>query len=254
MPKILVIDDNADICFLLSRYLSKNGFETEVANTGKEAIKRFNKSTFDLVLCDFRLPDADGLEMIQALKKIDPSIPIIIITGYSDVKLAVEVMKKGAFEYVTKPINQEEILHTIQTALAEKSTSELQENKLSKTSNNTALKTDKKINFVKGVGVRALQLQKMIGLVAPTNMSVVISGESGTGKEVTAQAIHYASKRKNQNIIAVDCGAIPKELAGSMLFGHVKGSFTGAQTDKVGYFQAAHKGTLFLDEIGKPVL
>lgn len=250
MPRILVIDDNIDICILLKRYLTKNGYDVEVAHSGKDALKVFSKTKFDLVLCDYRLPDYDGLGMIQSLKKISSDVQIIIITGYSDVKLAVEVIKKGAFEYVTKPIHQEEILHNIKAALLKKESLENEGDSKVKQPKKSASKKGSGLNFVKGKGNRSNQLNKLIDLVAPTDMTVVICGESGTGKEVTAQTIHHLSKRKDQKMIAVDCGAIPQELAGSLLFGHIKGSFTGAITDKVGHFQAANKGTLFLDEIG----
>lgn len=246
MPKLLVIDDNSDICILLKRYLGKNGYDVTVAQTGNDGLDVFKKNKFDIVLCDYRLPDKDGLEMIHGLKAINNQVEIIIMTGYSDVRLAVQVMKKGAFEYVTKPIHPEEILFTIKAALDHKKVSNVSENiKSSKTKNNT-----EELKYVKGSGVLAKRLDKLIALVAPTDMTVVILGESGTGKEVTAKIIHDQSKRKNEKMIAVDCGAIPKDLAGSVLFGHVKGSFTGALNDKIGHFEAANNGTLFLDEIG----
>jgi two-component system response regulator HydG len=192
--------------------------------------------------------------MISKLKAIDSSISIVIITGYSDVKMAVKVMKRGAFEYVTKPIIPEEILHTLEQALKRKN-EQTESQESTKTSNSKKRKSAKKstnepAGYVVGKGVKSQQIQNLISLVAPTDMTVVITGESGTGKEVTAKAIHAQSNRKNAPMVAVDCGALPKDLAGSMLFGHLKGAFTGALTNKIGHFEAAQGGTLFLDEIG----
>ncbi len=248
MSKVLVIDDDLDICSLLKRFLTKNDFETETAHTGLSGLKLIEKTKFDVVLCDFRLPDKDGIEMVQEIKRISPSSQIIVITGYSDVKMAVKVIKRGAFEYVTKPIHPEEILLSINHALSEK--------KESFTSARVEHKEEKKApsqqapEFIKGKSERSKQLYQLMDLVAPTNMTVIVLGESGTGKEVMANAIHNNSKRKNKKFVSVDCGAIPKEIAGSELFGHKKGSFTGALADKIGHFEEAHGGTLFLDEIG----
>ena len=247
MENILVIDDDMDICHLLKRFLTKNKFNVEIAHSGQSGLTKFKKEKFDLVLCDYRLPDKEGIEMIKALKEINAACEIIIITGYSDIKMAVQVMKKGAFEYVTKPIHPDEILHSVKNALKKGKNAGQVEIPTKKASKKESAKV---LNYVKGSGIQAQRLDKLINLVAPTDMTVVITGESGTGKEVTAQTLHALSKRKKEKIIAVDCGAIPKELAGSVLFGHVKGSFTGALTDKIGHFEAANKGTLFLDEIG----
>lgn len=248
ISKVLVIDDDLDICALLKRFLSKNDFDVQTAHTGQSALKLVEKSKFDVVLCDFRLPDKDGIEMVLEIKKISPSTQVIVITGYSDVKMAVKVIKRGAFEYVTKPIHPEEILLSIQQALAERKDisksepQEISEKKKSLPSSGPS--------FVKGKSERSKQLYKLMDLVAPTDMTVIVLGESGTGKEVMANAIHEKSKRSNKKFVSVDCGAIPKEIAGSELFGHKKGSFTGALADKIGHFEEAHGGTLFLDEIG----
>ena len=251
MSKILVIDDNHDVCLLLKRFLTKNKFEVDVAHTGKAGLALLKKTAFDVVLCDFRLPDRDGLEMIQSIKILSPNVEIIIITGYSEVKMAVKVMKRGAFEYVTKPIHPSEILHTVKQAILKKDAgNKVDAAKVSISSNKKKPAKTNVADYVKGSGVRAKQLEKLIDLVAPTDMTVVIEGESGTGKEVAAQRIHAGSTRATKPMIAVDCGALPKELAGSVLFGHLKGSFTGALTDQIGHFEAANSGTLFLDEIG----
>lgn len=253
MKKVLCVDDDTDICLLLSRFLGKNGYSVDTAFNGTSALEKLKADEFDLVICDFRLPDKDGLEMIKAIKSIRPHCQIIIITGYSDVKIAVKAMKYGAFEYVTKPIHPEEILITIKDALnagsskpeATAAPAPAEPIRVTKRTENL-----NGLSYVKGESQRSRQIQKLIELVAPTDMTVILLGESGTGKEVAAKAIHSLSKRKNNPFIAVDCGALPAELAASELFGHKKGAFTGAMFDKVGQFEMANGGTLFLDEIG----
>lgn len=247
--KILVIDDDIDICNLLQMYLNKKGFEADTAHSGNSAKVKLKDNKYHLVLCDYRLPDIDGMEMIKYIKHLNPEIQVIIITGYSDVKTAVQLIKHGAADYVTKPIHPEEILFSIQGALKKTKSIEVEptEEKGKKPSVPT---TKKSINFVKGSSAKSKQMYELVNLVAPTNMSVIILGESGTGKEVMARNIHQESDRKDQKFVAVDCGALPKEIAGSELFGHKKGSFTGAVSDKIGHFEEANNGTLFLDEIG----
>jgi len=244
--KILIVDDEIDIGQLLSKFLEKKGYTTAYASSGKKGLEEAKKTTYNLVLCDFRLPDMDGLEAIQKFKTVDRDIKIIIITGYSDIKTAVKCMKSGAIEYVTKPIYPEEILMSVQKALKENSGSKKQEKSAS---NNNITKTSEK-EFIVGKSANAKKMEQVVKLLAPTNMSVVIQGESGTGKEMVANAIHQKSKRSKKPFVAIDCGALPKELAASELFGHIKGSFTGAINDKTGHFQMAEGGTLFLDEIG----
>jgi two-component system response regulator HydG len=249
--KILIIDDEIDICQLLSRFLTKKGYQTEFASTGKKGIALLEKQDYDLILCDFRLPDMDGTQAIQELRKINHNVKIIIITGYSDVKTAVKCIKLGASEYVTKPIYPEEILISVEKALEEPKPAEPSSNGSSSKSQRSHVnhKTSDKA-FVEGKSSAAKKLNQVINILAPTNMSVVIQGESGTGKEMVANAIHRQSKRSNKPFVAIDCGALPKELAGSELFGHIKGSFTGAINNKTGHFETANGGTLFLDEIG----
>ncbi|MEQ8625275.1 MAG: sigma-54 dependent transcriptional regulator [Vicingaceae bacterium] len=244
--KILIVDDEIDIGQLLSKFLDKNGYSTEYASNGKKGLEKAKKTTYDLVLCDFRLPDMDGLEAIQKFKAILPNIKIIIITGYSDIKTAVKCMKSGASEYVTKPIYPEEILMSVKKALNEKDSNN---NQKKKSTDNTITQTSEK-EFISGKSANAKRLEQVIKLLAPTNMSVIIQGESGTGKEMVANAIHQKSERNEKPFVAIDCGALPKELAASELFGHIKGSFTGAINNKTGHFQMAEGGTLFLDEIG----
>ncbi|MDW3195438.1 MAG: sigma-54 dependent transcriptional regulator [Cytophagales bacterium] len=243
---ILVIDDEADICLLLNKFFTKKGYEVTTAQEGKEAEKILKKQTFEVVICDFKLPDYDGLELLEKIKIIQPRSRVIIITGYSDVRIAVQTLKKGAFDYVTKPLYPDEIHLTVQNAL------EQTESAVGDTKTKASQKVTKQPDstFVWGESSQSQVLQKHIALIAPTDLSVLILGETGTGKEYAARAIHDKSKRNNQPFVAVDCGALPNELAGSELFGHVKGAFTGAVSDKKGCFELAHGGTLFLDEIG----
>jgi two-component system response regulator HydG len=243
MPHILIIDDDPDICLLLDNYFTKKGFDVQTSSDGKSAIEILKKTAVDVVLCDFNLPDYTGIEILQKIKIINPLTQVIIITGYSDVRVAVEALKKGAFEYVTKPLYPDEILMTVKSALKSKNLPK-DHRKASKKSKS------KKAEYINGVSQQAQTVEKHVELIAPTDMSVIIMGETGTGKEYVARAIHEKSKRKANSFLAIDCGALPKELAGSELFGHVKGAFTGAVSDKKGCFELANGGTLFLDEIG----
>lgn len=246
MPhKILIIDDDVDICQLLKSFLERKGFVATSAFNASDGLSALQKTKFDLVLSDFRLPDKDGFELIKSIKEINPSIPIIVITGYSDVKQAVKAIQLGVFEYVTKPIYPEEILLHINKALAQN-----KEEIPTATSSKVKKDNTESEDYVFGNSLQSKQVIQQIDLVAPTDMTVVILGESGTGKEVVARMIHQKSNRKNKPFVAVDCGALPQELAGSELFGHVKGAFTGALVDKIGHFESAQGGTLFLDEIG----
>ncbi|MFT6055228.1 MAG: two-component system response regulator HydG [Roseivirga sp.] len=248
MERILIIDDDPDICLLLKKFLAKKGYETFTAQEGREGERWLKENRVDLVLCDFKLPDYSGLEMLQKIKIIDIQIQVVIITGYSDVRIAVEALKKGAFEYVTKPLYPDEILITIQNALKARAEKEEEGSPQVKTLGRSKAKVLE--TFVSGVSLSSLSVGKHIDLIAPTNMSVIVLGETGTGKEYVAKAIHQRSKRANMPFVALDCGALPKELASSELFGHTKGAFTGAINDKKGCFEAANGGTLFLDELG----
>ncbi|MEQ8241662.1 MAG: sigma-54 dependent transcriptional regulator [Cyclobacteriaceae bacterium] len=244
MKKVLIIDDNADICLLLSKFLTKKGFKTATKSNGTDAEAWLKKNEVDLVICDFKLPDYNGLELLEKIKIIDSTISVIIITGYSDVRVAVEAVRKGAFDYVTKPLYPDEILATIHAALEEEEV----ETTVSRPSKKMG--RPKRQEFVIGPSAQSSAVQKHIDLIAPTDLSVIIQGATGTGKEYVAKSIHQKSNRADQKFVALDCGALPKELAGSELFGHVKGSFTGAINDKEGCFELANGGTLFLDEIG----
>lgn len=256
MSRILVIDDDTDMCLLLNRFLTRNGYEVTTVNSGKSAMDWMKKNKPDLALCDFRLDDMTGAELLARIKEMHPGTPAIIITGYSDVKDAVEVMKLGAFDYVTKPLFPDEILLTIKKALAEgvedKEPAKTSPEKSTTTASN-ASKGKPKLHgggkYIMGDTAEFLNIMKQIELVAPTNYSVIIYGESGSGKEVIAQQIHQKSKRADKPFVAIDCGALSKELAASELFGHEKGAFTGALNQKVGSMEIANEGTIFLDEI-----
>jgi len=237
MAQILIVDDDKDIRTLLSRFLEKNGHQTKQAASSKDALKQIKATRFDLIVCDFKLPDITGLDLVKKIKIVDQQCQIIMITGYSDVKTAVQAMRLGVFDYVTKPLYPDEFNQLVKDAL-----------KVDRKPSNKKRKVDHQ--FISGVSNQSRQVQKHIDLIAPTDMSVVILGETGTGKEYVARAIHHKSTRKKSPFVTVDCGALPKELAGSELFGHVKGAFTGAIKDKQGSFEYANGGTLFLDEIG----
>ena len=259
MQKILVIDDDRDMCLLLKRFLSKHGYDIEDANTAKKALELLDTTEYDLVLCDFRLDNMDGKTMLIKIKEKYPHMPVIIITGYSDIKIAVEVMKLGAYDYVTKPLFPDEIILTIRKALEKNDQKNVPApaTAVSASNNNNDNKDNKNGTdnitisgqYIFGDSMAFRQILQQIELVGPTNYSVIIYGESGSGKEAIAQEIHKRSKRSHKPFVAIDCGALSKELAGSELFGHEKGAFTGALNQKVGSFELANGGTIFLDEI-----
>jgi two-component system, NtrC family, response regulator HydG len=247
MKHIFIIDDDMDMCQLLSNFLKRKGFTTSFATSGKKGLEAVKENNFDLVLCDFRLGDMDGKEVLQQIKSIHPSMPVIILTGYSEVKMAVEVMRMGAFDYVTKPLVPEEIIKMINLALNQDAQPLPAANGKPDNKKEKDIASDEDIMI--GKDKLTQQMYKDIQVVAPTDYSIIIYGESGTGKEVIAKMIHQNSKRKSKPFLAVDCGTLSRELAASELFGHIKGSFTGAFADKVGFFEAANGGTIFLDEI-----
>jgi two-component system response regulator HydG len=241
MAKILVVDDDLSFCIMLKTFLSKKGYEVVEAFSVSESQKIFRTDEYDIILTDYRLPDGSGLDILKEIKSIRPETGIIIMTGYADIRMAVQTIKMGAFDYVAKPINPDEILLTIQNLLAHRSINESAIKKHSP-------KEDKQ--FIQGVSDNAHEVKEFINLVAPTNLSVIIQGDSGTGKEYVARRIHSESQRSTKPFVAVDCGALSKDLALSEFFGHIKGSFTGAISDKTGQFEQANGGTIFLDEIG----
>ncbi|PKV48421.1 two-component system response regulator HydG [Aquimarina sp. MAR_2010_214] len=251
MSKILIVEDDVAFCTMLKTFLQKKEYEVFTAFSGDEAIQKIKKDTFDVVLSDVRLPDSDGITLLSEILKHNSDTQVIIMTGYAEINMAVSAIKQGAFDYVSKPFNPDAILHTIEKALSKQGVISDKTAK-EKETNATVSKTSKRTNdsFVRGVSDASKKLNEYVALVAPTRMSVLVIGDSGTGKEYVASSIHKASKRADKPFVAVDCGAIPKEIASSEFFGHIKGSFTGAVNDKVGHFEAANKGTLFLDEIG----
>lgn len=242
MGAILVIEDDLTFSRILEGFLTKQGFSVTVCHKGHDGLQTLKTKAFDLVLLDYRLPDTTGMDVLTEIKKHSPHTQVIIMTSFSDIRTAVKAMKMGAYEYITKPVNPDELLMLLQQALKKENAPAPSVNIQPKS---TALK-----QFVEGTSPEAKRLHEYIRLVAPTDMSVIIEGESGTGKENVAQTIHRLSARAKAPFVAVDCGALSKELAASELFGHTKGSFTGAVQDKVGQFVDAHKGTLFLDEVG----
>ncbi|PKH49329.1 sigma-54-dependent Fis family transcriptional regulator [Tenacibaculum sp. Bg11-29] len=244
MKKILLVEDDITFSNILKRFLERHDYIIDVSYTISSASSLLKKENYNLVFTDLRLPDGDGITFLKQIKKNNNDIPVVLMTSYAEISTAVQAIKQGAFDYISKPFNPDEVLEVINNALEEKPT------------NNTSSLTNKtkeqnaSIKFVSGISATSKTLYEYIHLVAPTDMSVLITGESGTGKEVVAQTIHTESTRNNKPFIAVDCGAIPKEIASSEFFGHKKGSFTGATNDKKGHFEAANEGTLFLDEVG----
>ena len=247
MAKILIVEDDVAFCQMLETFLTKKGYEVNASHTGNDALAKIKSNNYDIVLTDVRLPDRDGNEILQILKEEHPGTKVILMTGYAEVNLAVDAIKTGAFDYISKPINPEKMLQVVKSALETEEEQVIA--KPTKSKKETA-KRNVEVSYVAGVSDASKKLSDYIKLVAPTNMSVLIIGDSGTGKEYVAKNIHDQSKRAKETFIAVDCGAIPKEIASSEFFGHIKGSFTGAVNDKTGHFQAANGGTLFLDEIG----
>lgn len=254
MKAILIVEDDITFGMMLKTWLGKKGFEVSSESNIARARKHIESQTVDLVLSDLRLPDYEGIDLLKWMNERGMDIPLIIMTGYADIQSAVLAMKLGARDYIAKPVNPEELLKKISEALqtegsptATHSTVRSSANSKKSTSN---LSQETHRSYLEGESDAAKQLYNYVGLVAPTNMSVLINGSSGTGKEYVAHRIHQLSKRNDKPFIAVDCGSIPKELAASEFFGHVKGSFTGALTDKTGAFVAANGGTIFLDEIG----
>ena len=244
MSSILIVEDDITFGMMLKTWLGKKGFEVSSVSTIARARKHIESQTVDLILSDLRLPDHEGIDLLKWMNEQGKAIPLIIMTGYADIQSAVLAMKLGARDYIAKPVNPGELLKKISEALQDSPSQVSSSQATSKVTN------EGQHSYLEGESDAAKQLYNYVGLVAPTNMSVLINGSSGTGKEYVAHRIHQLSKRNNKPFIAVDCGSIPKELAASEFFGHVKGSFTGALTDKTGAFVAANGGTIFLDEIG----
>ncbi len=245
MKHILLVEDDVTFSEMLKHFLERHHYVVDSSYNIQSAISLLKKQKYDLVFTDLRLPDGDGITLLREIKKNDSYIPVVLMTSYAEVSTAVQAMKQGAFDYISKPFNTDEVLEVISNALEVKKTEVVVSKTSSKKGNDNST-----ADFVEGISAASKTLNEYIQLVAPTSMSVLITGESGTGKEVVAKHIHLKSLRKDKPFIAVDCGAIPKEIASSEFFGHKKGSFTGAINDKIGHFEAANGGTLFLDEVG----
>jgi len=247
MANILLVEDDTTFATILENFLKKKGFDVVVKYSVKSGIEALKHDTFHLILLDYRLGDGIGLDIVDALRVEGKAIPSIIMTSFNDVRTAVKAIRQGVFDYITKPVNPDELLMVVNEALEGKST-ERERPALRNQPNE--MRTTMETDFVEGTSTAARKLHDYIALVAPTDMSVLIRGESGTGKEYVARSIHQMSKRADKPFVSIDCGTLSKELASSELFGHVKGSFTGALNDKTGQFVEASGGTLFLDEIG----
>lgn len=259
MPySILIVEDDLTFATMLKTWLGKKGFSVDAVSSNARARKQLDSRKYDLVLSDLRLPDQDGFFLLSWIKEQRYQAPLIIMTGYADIQSAVQAMKQGASDYISKPVQPDELLKKINEAIQKTSPSPASSSNvptLAKPSKAPGKPLEKEkanpiTQFLEGESEAARQLYNYVSLVAPTPMSVLIHGASGTGKEHIAHRIHQLSKRADQPFIAIDCGSIPKELAASEFFGHVKGSFTGALQDKKGAFVEANGGTLFLDEIG----
>lgn len=238
MPSILIIEDDITFSLMLTTWLGKKGFSVTTSTSVNESKQKCVSASFDVILSDLRLPDGDGIDLLQWLKEKNPSIPVIMMTSYADIQTAVKAIKLGASDYIAKPLNPEELLSKIKDLV-----------KIAPSVEKKPTLSNKNL-YIEGQSMAARVMYEHVRLVAPTNMSVLVTGASGTGKEYIARCIHELSNRRNHPFIAVDCGAIPKDLAASEFFGHVKGSFTGAIDNKTGAFVAAKGGTIFLDEIG----
>ncbi|MFY8097556.1 MAG: sigma-54-dependent transcriptional regulator [Flavobacterium sp.] len=243
MPRILIIEDEAPIRRVLTKILSEenDNYQVEEAEDGLLGIEKVKHDDYDLILCDIKMPKMDGVEVLEAVKKIKPEIPMVMISGHGDLETAINTMRLGAFDYISKPPDLNRLLNTVRNALDKKQL--IVENKILKK------KVSKNYEMI-GESEALRHIKTMIDKVASTDARVLITGPNGTGKELVAHQLHEKSNRFSKPIIEVNCAAIPSELIESELFGHVKGAFTSAVKDRAGKFEAAHGGTIFLDEIG----
>jgi len=243
MPKILIVEDEPAIRRVLKNILTEENKTYEVfeAADGAEGMELIKRTDFDLILCDIKMPKMDGMEVLEAVKKLKPEIPIVMISGHGDLETAVQAMRLGAFDYISKPPDLNRLLNTVRIALERK--------QLVKENIRLKKKVSKNYEMI-GSSPAIIQIKEMIDKVAPTEARVLITGPNGTGKELVAHWLHEKSDRSSAPMIEVNCAAIPSELIESELFGHVKGSFTSANRDRAGKFEAASGGTLFLDEVG----
>lgn len=243
MPKILIIEDEAAIRRVLTKILSEENdtYKVEEAEDGLQGLEKIKNDDYDLVLCDIKMPKMDGVEVLEAVKKIKPEIPMVMISGHGDLETAINTMRLGAFDYISKPPDLNRLLNTVRNALDKKQL--VVENKILKK------KVSKNYEMI-GESDAINHIKDIIEKVAQTDARVLITGPNGTGKELVAHQLHEKSERSNAPLIEVNCAAIPSELIESELFGHVKGAFTSAVKDRAGKFEAADGGTIFLDEIG----
>ncbi|MCE5228003.1 sigma-54 dependent transcriptional regulator [bacterium] len=242
--KILIVDDEWTIRDVLATILTTEGYQVTMAEDGAEAIKKLDEDTFDLVITDLKMPNIDGMEVLRHLSTLNVSTLGIVATGYGSIESAVEALRLGAFDYITKPFHLDEIKILVHKAR------EFQSLQAENQNLKRELKRTSRVENIVGQSPSMLKLDQLIRTVADSDSTILILGESGTGKELVARAIHYHSDRANQPLIPVNCGAIPEDLLESELFGHIKGAFTGATMNRIGRFQMADGGTIFLDEIG----
>jgi two-component system, NtrC family, response regulator PilR len=248
MKSILVVDDEKSLRDFLTIMLENEGYEVQTASSGEKAVKLVQESAFDLVITDFRMKGANGIEVLEAVKVYNPAIPVLLMTAYASAETAVEAMKKGAYDYISKPFKIEDLQLIIKNAIEKKALSD--ENQYLKSALNDKYGFE---NFI-GQSLAMNKVFKLIEKVAVSNATVLIGGESGTGKELVAKAIHFNGTRKNYPFISINCGAVPEMLLESELFGHEKGAFTSADATKVGLMESASKGSFFLDEVGEAPL
>jgi len=241
---ILVVDDEAIMQEILADFLREEGYQVDVASSGEEGTKLARETFYDCAIVDLMMPGIDGIETMQVLKEIDPSLPVIMITAFASVESAVEAMKQGAFEYITKPFKNDEVLVVLENAIKRRQLEEevraLRE----------ALKEKYRFENIVGKNRRMQEVYQLVTQAAPSRSTILIQGESGTGKELVAKAIHTNSPRSDREFVVVNSGSMPSDLLESTLFGHVKGAFTGAVSSKKGLFELADGGSIFFDEIG----
>lgn len=241
MAKILIIDDEKAIRNVLKDILGNEGYQTDEASDGEEGWRKFHSTLYDVVLCDIKMPKMDGIEFLEKAREAEPDVPIIMISGHGNIETAVDAVKKGAFDYISKPPDLNRMLITLRNAT--------DKNNLAKQTRVLKKKASRGYEMI-GESAQLLQIRQTIGKVAPTDARVLITGDNGTGKELVAHEIHAQSNRSGMPMIEVNCAAIPDELIESELFGHEKGSFTSAIKQRIGKFEQANGATLFLDEIG----
>ncbi len=240
----MVVDDEKGMCHILNRMLTDEGYDVQTAVCGEDALKILEKNTFDAAMVDIRMPGMSGLDLLEHIHRDSPDTSVVMMTAFGTIETAVNAMKRGAYEYITKPFNNDEVIHILNNALERKQLIDR---------NRYLTETLEERHQLSGIIGQSDAMQscfRMVEKVAPTGSTVLILGESGTGKELFARAIHQHSNRKDEKFMAVNCGALPRDLIESELFGHEKGAFSGAHKRKIGLMESAHKGTIFLDEIG----